>query len=196
MCVRACVRVSPRLGVSLPNSGNNKDSSSTVPHCSNRCDTLCVSVWKLYVSVYVWLSPGHRCWRGIPTRGYLINVKVTGREEGSSGGREEERGMGSDEEDACLVLCLSLPVPWWNAESHERGPLSLCLSLRLVSCVCLKSTTVPGLTHYLSADFAKASVRPQNQAEANQQNHKYRDTHTHTHLQLWHSHHVYELWVP
>lgn len=63
------------------------------------------------------------------------------------------RGGGGD---ACLVLCLCLPVPWWNAESHERGPLSLSRSLRLVSCVCLKSATVPLLTHYLSADLPPA----------------------------------------
>lgn len=72
--------------------------------------------------------------------------------EGGRAGAAGEEAEGVTRGDACLVLCLCLPVPWWNAESHERGPLSLSRSLRLVSCVSLKSATVPLLTHYLSAD--------------------------------------------
>ena len=89
------------------------------------------------------------------------------------------RGRGNDEGDACLVLCLSLPVLWWNAESHERGPLSLYFTLRLVSCVCLKSTTVPLLTHYLSADFSSAPKTAANTYE-NTHNHMHGGMHTHT----------------
>lgn len=97
--------------------------------------------------------------------------------ESGCGGEEAE---GVTRGDACLVLCLSLPVPWWNAESHERGPLSLSLSLRLVSCICLKSATVPLLTHYLSAHFSSTPKTPTatNTCE---------NTHTHTQSQTVHA---------
>lgn len=80
-------------------------------------------------------------------------VEAGYRREGKRAGAVGEEAEGVTRGgDTCLVLCLCLPVPWWNVESHERGPLSLSLSLSLVSCVCLKSATVPLLTHYLSAD--------------------------------------------
>lgn len=82
-------------------------------------------------------APRHRCLRGIPAWGSLINVKVIGSREGwwrlgkeGKGGSGCSRGGGGGSDgrrrgDACLVLCLCLPVPWWNAESHERGLLFL-----------------------------------------------------------------------
>lgn len=112
--------------------------------------------------VYLTVSPGHRCCRGIPAQDPLINVRVTGREvvwrlDGEvRAGAQGEEAEGVTRGDASLILCLSLPLPWWNVESHERGPISLSLSLRLVSCVCLKSATVLDSTHYLSADFPSA----------------------------------------
>lgn len=90
------------------------------------------------------LAPRHRRLRGIPPRGCLINVKVISRREGLSQGERKVGGAGrgggggggvAEAEGvtgwwggvaggrmSCLVpLCL--PVPWWNAESHERGLL-------------------------------------------------------------------------
>lgn len=116
------------------------------------------------------------------------------RWEGGGGGGESSGGggRGSDEGgggDACLVLCLSLPVPWWNAQSHERGPLSLSFSLRLVSCVGLKSATVPLLTHYLSTDLPSASkAHTATTARENARTQSHAHTGTGTHIQMCPSH--------
>lgn len=206
--VCACVHVSvcKCFEADLLGSENYKDSRSTVPQHSKQIGPRQgVRVSCMCACVCLTVSPGHRCWRAIPAWGSLINVKVTGKwgEMGAGWGRESRRAGAAEEEaegvtrgDACLVLCLSLPVPWWNAESHERGPLSLSLLLRLVSCVCLKSTPVPLLTHCLSADFPSA---PEN---AHSHKHMWKHTDTiicmlaYTHIQMCPSHSVqHELYI-
>lgn len=64
------------------------------------------------------LAPRHRCLRGIPPRGCLINVKVISRREGLSLGEKKGRGLkgsgggGSDRVSGGthVLSCASLPA--------------------------------------------------------------------------------------
>lgn len=91
----------------------------------------------MYVCVCLTLPPGHRCWRGIPAWGSLINVKVTSRGEGwrldgegragerVQSGRRQREWRGGTHVSSCASPCLCLG----GMRSHMKEALFLSASL-------------------------------------------------------------------